>query len=64
MPFISYIRELTKISLKNSKNGVKASIVNYSKTIKMFKKSPEAKKFSDNAYGFAVFPAIGKEGLL
>jgi hypothetical protein len=30
----------------------------------MFKKSPEAKKFFDNAYGFAVFPAIGKGGLL
>jgi len=25
----------------------------------MFKKSPEAKKFFDNAYGFAVFPALG-----
>ena len=39
-----------------------SDVDNYSKTIKMFKKSPETKNFFDNAYGFAVFPVIGKGG--
>jgi len=41
-----------------------SDVDNYSKTIKMFKKSPETKKFFDNAYGFALFPVIGKGGAI
>lgn len=33
-----------------------------SDTIKNFKKSPQVKKFFDQAYGYAIFPTIGKGG--
>ena len=36
----------------------------YSKTISDFKKIPEVAKFFDGAYGYAVFPTIGKGGLV
>jgi lipid-binding SYLF domain-containing protein len=35
---------------------------NYSETIGKFKKSPVVKPFFKNAYGYAVFPAVGKGG--
>jgi hypothetical protein len=34
----------------------------YDATIKTFKASPEGQKFFQNAYGYAVFPTIGKGG--
>lgn len=34
----------------------------YDVTIKAFKESPEGKQFFQNAYGYAVFPTIGKGG--
>jgi hypothetical protein len=37
---------------------------NYTDTIEFFKKSPEVKQFFDDSYGYAVFPAIGKGGLV
>ncbi len=33
-----------------------------SKTVANFKKSAQVKKFFDNAYGYAIFPTIGKGG--
>ena len=35
----------------------------YSKTIKTFSESPVVKPFFGNAYGYAVFPTIGKGGI-
>jgi lipid-binding SYLF domain-containing protein len=36
---------------------------NYSNTIKVFKKSQAVQPFFENAYGYAVFPTIGKGGV-
>ena len=37
---------------------------NYSKTIETFKKSPAVQPFFKNAYGYAVFPTVGKGGFV
>jgi lipid-binding SYLF domain-containing protein len=39
-----------------------AKVENYSTTINMFRKSPTVQKFFNNAYGYAIFPTIGKAG--
>jgi lipid-binding SYLF domain-containing protein len=36
----------------------------YTYTINVFKSAPEVKPFFNNAYGYAVFPTIGKGGLV
>lgn len=36
----------------------------YSKTIEVFKQSPEVLPFFENCYGYAVFPTIGKAGFV
>lgn len=36
----------------------------YAETIAIFKKAGESAKFFDKAYGYAVFPTIGKGGLV
>ena len=36
---------------------------NYSNTIAVFKKSPAVQPFFDNAYGYVVFPTVGKGGM-
>jgi len=35
----------------------------YSNTIEVFKKSPAVQTFFKNAYGYAVFPSVGKGGI-
>ena len=35
----------------------------YSNTIEVFKKSPAVQPFFENAYGYAVFPTVGKGGI-
>jgi len=35
----------------------------YAETIKVFKEAGESKRFFNNAYGYAVFPTIGKGGI-
>jgi lipid-binding SYLF domain-containing protein len=35
----------------------------FTKTIEIFKKSPQVQPFFDDAYGYAVFPTIGKGGI-
>lgn len=35
----------------------------YTKTIDVFKKSPEVQPFFKTAYGYAVFPTVGKGGI-
>jgi len=39
------------------------AVEDYSATIKAFKAAEETKSFFKNAYGYAVFPTIGKGGL-
>ena len=36
----------------------------YANTIDVFKQSPQAQPFFKNAYGYAVFPAVGKGGFV
>ena len=36
----------------------------YADTIKIFKDAGQSAKYFDNAYGYAVFPTIGKAGLV
>jgi lipid-binding SYLF domain-containing protein len=36
---------------------------NYDGTLDVFESSPELKPFFDNAWGYAVFPAVGKGGI-
>jgi hypothetical protein len=36
----------------------------YANTVAMFKKAPEARAFFENAYGYAIFPTIGKGGFV
>ena len=43
--------------------GFSANADNYSQTIADFKSSPAAKAFFNKAYGYAVYPTIGKGGL-
>ena len=44
--------------------AVPASADSYSKTIDVFKKSPQVQPFFKNAYGYAVFPTVGKGGFV
>jgi lipid-binding SYLF domain-containing protein len=37
-----------------------AAVEDYSRTIQVFRESPVAKPFFENAYGYAVFPKVGK----
>ena len=37
---------------------------NYAKTIEVFQKSPQTQSFFKNSYGYAVFPMIGKGGII
>jgi lipid-binding SYLF domain-containing protein len=41
-----------------------AKVDDYSSTIKVFQDSPAVAKFFKNAYGYAVFPTIGKAGFV
>jgi len=40
-----------------------ASADSYNDTIAVFKKAPEVQPFFKNAYGYAVFPTVGKGGI-
>lgn len=41
-----------------------ADAENYSKTIQVFKESPVVAEFFRSAYGYAVFPTVGKAGFV
>ena len=43
---------------------VNAQADDYANTIAVFKESPAVAKFFDSAYGYAVFPTIGKAGFI
>lgn len=38
--------------------------IDYENTIKAFKNSPQSSAFFDHAYGYAIFPTIGKAGFV
>jgi lipid-binding SYLF domain-containing protein len=40
-----------------------SAAVDYSSTLNVFKASPQVKPFFKDAYGYAVFPTVGKGGL-
>ena len=40
------------------------AVEDYSDTIAIFKSSPLVKPYFDSAYGFALFPTVGKGGLV
>ena len=49
------------IVVSNSPNLAQAD--SYSKAIEVFKSSPAVQPFFEDAYGYAVFPTVGKGGL-
>jgi lipid-binding SYLF domain-containing protein len=38
------------------------AVEDYSATIEIFKRSPETRRYFNSAYGFALFPVVGKGG--
>jgi len=59
--FRFFILSAMMIIVSNFANIAQAD--NYSNTIKVFKKSKVVQPFFKNAYGYAVFPTIGKGGV-
>ena len=53
----------TPSSAPRPPTGSSAWADEYQDTINLFKKSGESAKFFNNAYGYAVFPTIGKGGV-
>jgi lipid-binding SYLF domain-containing protein len=45
-------------------SAVAAGAENYAKTIQVFKESPVVAEFFRNAYGYAIFPTVGKAGFV
>ena len=44
-------------------SSIAFAVEDYSSTINVFKQSPQAQPYFKNAYGYAVFPTVGKGGL-
>jgi lipid-binding SYLF domain-containing protein len=51
------------IILAMTGSGNPALASNFTETTEMFRRSPEVQAFFADAYGYAVFPAIGKGGI-
>jgi len=56
MPMIIMVTIVFSISIASGAED-------YSSTIKLFNESPQVQPYFKNAYGYAVFPTIGKGGL-
>ena len=56
--FIVWVVMIVAFSFSNL-----AQADSYSNTIEVFKKSPAVQPFFKNAYGYAVFPTVGKGGI-
>lgn len=52
----------TVVSVAHVSYGAEAE--DYSSTIKVYKGSPQVQPYFENAYGYAVFPSVGKGGLV
>ena len=61
---LSFVRMLLSALAVWSFSAVAHGSDDYSETIKVFKGSPNVKEFFGNSYGYAVFPTIGKGGLV
>ncbi len=59
--FRSFVSLVLMILVLNFSNLAYADT--YSNTIEVFKKSPVVQTFFKNAYGYAVFPSVGKGGI-
>jgi lipid-binding SYLF domain-containing protein len=55
---------LTLCALCMAGTGSQVFADEYSQTISVFKKSPAVQPFFQNAYGYAVFPTVGKGGIV
>jgi lipid-binding SYLF domain-containing protein len=55
---------LTICTLWVAGNGSLVFADDYDRTISIFKKSPAVQPFFKNAYGYAVFPTVGKGGMV
>lgn len=53
---------LLALLLALSPIALTAEVEDFSGTIEVFKDSPEGKAYFDTAYGYAVFPTVGKGG--
>lgn len=51
---------LTTMMLLAANISTAAEVQDYSRTIKIFEESPQVREFFNSAYGYAVFPAVGK----
>lgn len=59
--FLFFVSLVLMILVLNFSNLAYAD--SYSNTIEVFKKSPAVQTFFKNAYGYAVFPSVGKGGI-
>lgn len=57
---LSAVLALTAMTLMISSAS---AVEDYSSTINVFKQSPQVQPYFENAYGYAVFPTVGKGGL-
>lgn len=58
MPLVFLVAVVLGVSLPASATGTD----HYANTIRVFRESPAVAKFFETAYGYAVFPLIGKGG--
>ena len=55
-----YLLALFVLTLLVPNISIANEVKDYSKSIDVFKESPQAQPFFANSYGYAVFPVIGK----
>jgi len=58
-----YLAAILIVTLLVFISSITFAVEDYSSTIKVFKQSPQAQPYFKNAYGYAVFPTVGKGGL-
>ena len=64
-PIRPLIIALTLLAVFLGMTGVcHAEVTDDERALKVFKDSPVARKFFDNAYGYAIFPLVGKGGVV
>ncbi|WP_394132410.1 YSC84-related protein [Shewanella maritima] len=59
---LSTMLSIAILSLVAVSSSVFADNSSYSEAITNFKKAPETREFFNNAYGYAIFPTVGKGG--
>jgi lipid-binding SYLF domain-containing protein len=62
---IGSIITMVGVGISVADTGISAeNLEDYSDTIALFEKSPEVKPYFENSYGYAVFPNVGKGGVV